>query len=389
MNANNANYEWIDTTADFDSFLASLAGVERIGIDTEFHRESRYWPELALVQIAAGDRNVLIDPLAVDVSGLGAVIAGEVVTIMHAGEQDIELLYRICGTIPSQLIDIQIVAGFVGLSTPSLSALVDRFTQEKISKGNRLANWLQRPLTGAQCQYAASDVAFLFEICDRLFAELEKSGRLQWALSECELARKPPPPPVEPMQAWYKIKAARQLRGQARVVACALAAWRERTARDKNIPPRFVLNELALVDIAQRRPTDENGLKSLRGQGSSLGKSATKAVLEQVRRGLEMDPADVPLPQSKNNESLPADLRAAVSLVSAWLDELANSQQLDRSLLATRNDVERLLLGNDTSRLSQGWRADLVGPTVTDLVNGRAVIAFDRASGLSIEPRQK
>ncbi len=381
------SYEWIDTASGFEGFLGSLNGVDRIGIDTEFHRERSYWPELALVQIAAGERNVLLDPLAVNVSALADLITGTAVTVMHASDQDLEMLYNACGAIPSRLFDVQIAAGFNGMSTPSLSTLVANFTKHKISKGNRLTNWLQRPLSQAQCQYAASDVAFLFEITDRLLSDLAKSGRTQWALDECEQARKPPPPPQDPDLAWFKIKAARQLRGKARAAASTLAAWRELTARKKNLPPRFVLSDLALVAIAQRQPKTDDELKSLRGVQGSLGKSHTKDVLEAVRCGAEMRPENVALPERIDRPELAGSLRSAVPLISAWLDGLAHSQHLDRTLLATRNDVELLLMGDEESRLAHGWRADLVGSTVTDLVAGRASIAFDKAKGLSVEPR--
>ncbi len=378
-------YEWIDTAAGFDKFLTFLAGVDRIAVDTEFHSERTYWPALALVQIAAGKRVVLIDPLKVDVSGLAKVITGDVVTIMHASEADLEMLYNACGSIPKQLIDVQIMAGFAGMSTPSLSALAAAFTENRISKGDRLANWLKRPLTEAQCRYAANDVTFLFEITDRLIEKLRKNGRLKWALDECELARKKPPELIDPELAWFKVKPARQLRGQARAVVSQLAAWRELTARKRNIPPRFVLNDLAMVSIAQRSPKNAGDLKSVRGvQGQSLGKSNEASVLDTVRRGLAMQPADVRQPPSTGNQPLASNLRAAVGLVIAWLSNVAHREDLDPALLATRSDVELLLQGNNASRLMNGWRSELIGETVAELLAGRVGIAFDESKGLRV-----
>lgn len=396
-------HEWIDTTTGLEKFLAELKGAERIAIDTEFHRERTYFPQLALVQIAVGNRNVLIDPLAVDLAGLAKVINGGVsggavggvsndapLTIMHACEQDLEMLHGACGTIPSRLFDTQIAAGFVGMSQPSLTALVGAFTRHHLSKGDRLANWLHRPLSKSQCQYAASDVAFLFEVTDRLFNDLKRYGRLQWALDECEQARKPPSPPIEPEHVWSRIKNTRHLRGESRAVACTVAAWRERTARAKNIPPRFVLSDLALLAIAQRRPTSAEDTKSLRGlQGQAIGKAGTEAVLKAVRQGLALNPADVPTPKAARSEPPDADLRAAVTLIGAWLDQQARTHRLERSLLASRSDVEQLLAGKTSSRLSHGWREELVGETLIDLLEGRAALAFDRGQGLSAEPRSQ
>ncbi len=376
-------YEWIDTAAGFDKFLTSLTGVDRIAVDTEFHSERTYWPALALVQIAAGERIVLIDPLKIDVSGLAEVITGDMVTVMHASEADLAMLYNACGAIPKQLVDVQIVAGFAGMSTPSLSSLVARFTENQISKGDRLTNWLKRPLTEAQCQYAANDVTFLFEITDRLFEKLRKNGRLKWALDECELARKEPPELIDPELAWFRIKPARQLRGQARAVVSQLAAWRELMARKQNIPPRFVVSDLAMVSIAQRSPKNTDDLKSVRGvQGQSLGKSNEAGVLDAVRRGLAMSPADVRTPELIDKQPLASNLRAAVSLITAWLSDVAYREHLDPTLLATRSDIELLLNDDNSSRLMTGWRSELIGETVTELLAGRAGIAFDKGKGL-------
>ncbi|HCB34751.1 MAG TPA: hypothetical protein DEP66_04090, partial [Acidimicrobiaceae bacterium] len=380
-------YEWIDTAAALAGFAEHAAAADRIAVDTEFHRERTYWPQLALVQIAAGDRLALVDPTAVDLAPLAGVVSGGALTVMHAGEQDLEMLQQACGTIPARLFDTQIAAGFVGMSTPSLTSLLNRFTKHRLSKGDRLADWLHRPLTKAQLRYAASDVAHLFELTDRLTDDLGRRGRLQWALDECELSRRPPPPPIEPELAWSRLKQARRLQGEARTVACAVAAWRERTARSRDIPPRFVMSDLALLSVAQRAPRSVDDMKSLRGvQFGSKGGSGAEAVLEAVRHGLEMSPDDVPRPPASDVEQLDSDLRPAATLVGAWLDQLARRNDLDRALLATRRDVDMLLAGSADSRLSSGWRADLVGGTVDDLVAGRAALAFDPGHGLATVP---
>lgn len=384
-----SDHEWVDSQSALEALVADLLAAERIAVDTEFHRERSYRPQLALVQIAFDDRVVLIDPTVTDVAVLRAVLESDLLVMMHSCAQDIEVLYQECGAIPARLFDTQVAAGFLGMSTPSLAVLVERLIGVRLTKGDRLTDWFERPLRSRQRRYAADDVVYLGQLHDELCSRLTERDRWQWALDECELWRRPPAPPPDPAQAWTRIKGARQLRGAQRAVAYNLAAWRERAASDRDLPVRFVLSDMALVSISQRRPASLSDLNGLRGvDGNQLRGAAGERIIAEVKRGLDMAPDDIPARAPAAGPNVDAALQPAVPLVAAWVDQVARSEGIDRSLLATRSDIAALLAGHPDSRLGTGWRAEVVGDGVRSLLEGDAALAFDPATGLQLEPRR-
>ncbi len=383
-----SDYEWIDSQSDFEALIADLLAVERIAVDTEFHRERSYRPQLALVQIALGERVALIDPTAVAIAPLAEVLSADVLTVMHACAQDIEVLAQECGVIPARLFDTQVASGFLGMSTPSLGSLTERFLSKRLAKGDRLTDWFERPLSPTQRRYAADDVAYLIGLHDRLRSRLRELGRYEWALDECEQWRRLPPPRPNPDQAWTRIKGVRQMRGSQRAVAYRLAAWRERTASDRDIPVRFVMSDMALLSIAQRSPTSLSDLDGLRGVDSGqLRGSVGESIIAEVQQGRAMAAEDIPAPTLPKGSHLPSALQPAVPLVAAWVDQAARSAGIDRGLLATRSDIAALLANDANPRLASGWRKVVVGDGIRSLLAGESALAFDTEAGLCLEPR--
>ena len=359
-------------------------GVEAYAVDTEFHRERTYYPHLDLVQIGWAGGLALIDPLALDVAPLAEVLDGPGLGVLHAADQDLEILRTACGTVPSRLFDTQTAAGFLGMSSPSLQSLVERLLGVRLRKGDRLADWTRRPLGPDQRAYAAADVEHLLALRDEIAGRLVARGRLVWAEEECELARLQQRGPVAPERAWWKQRDARSLRGRSMGVAQEVAAWRERRAMALDIPPRFVLPDLALAAIAQRPPATAGDLASVRGLDGRHAKGAVgEEIMAAVRRGLALDPAAVQRPPI---DDLDRALRPAVALVSAWVVQLAADLEVDPALLATRADVQALLRGDADARLASGWRQSLVGEPVRRLVDGEATLAF-QGGRLVLEPR--
>jgi ribonuclease D len=375
---------WVDDDASFATIVEELLTVDAFAIDTEFHRERTYFPQLALVQLAWDDHRILVDPLAVDLAPFARVLEGPAVVVMHAASQDLEVLDLACGALPRTLFDTQIAAGFVGHSLPSLAALVDRFFGVHLPKGDRLTDWLHRPLGPDQRTYAASDVEYLLELRERLGALLEERGRLSWAEAECEALRQRGRVVRDPEEAWLRIKEARSLRGEVAAVARSVAAWRERRAAELDQPVRFVLSDLAVVGIAQRRPKTLDDLRRIRGvdERHARGKVG-EAVLEAVdqARGQTVARPDTP------THDLDRRLRPAVALVAAWVSQLSRELEIETSLVATRSDIEALLAGDPDARLARGWRAELVGERIRRLVEGEAALAFDGSGNLVLEDR--
>lgn len=377
----------VTTQRSFTEVLDALGGSERFALDTEFHRERTYFPQLALVQVAWPDGLALIDPLAVDIGALRDVFSDAHEVVIHAADQDLEVLDHAVGVIPARMFDTQVAAGFMGMSTPSLSTLCERLVGVELPKGERMTDWLARPLGAPQLAYAAGDVTHLLEVCALEEAELSRRGRLQWARDEIELRRRRGRPDRDPTQAWTRVKEIRKLTGRARSVAVSVAAWRERRAADMNIPPRFVLSDMAVVTVAQRAPRTRDDLVSLRGvDARNLGGGATEGLLAAIDDGARRRLSQAPQPQG--NE-LDRNLRPVVSLVSAWVSQLGRDLGIDPTLLATRADIEATLRGDADARLATGWRHELMGQPISDLVGGRAALAFEGDGRLVLEPRSQ
>lgn len=376
-------FEWVAHQATFEGIVDELCAEPRYAIDTEFHRERTYYPKLALVQIGWGGRIVLVDPLAVDVRSMRRLFASPSIAVFHAAQQDLDVLTHVCGAVPEHMFDTQIAAGFIGYSTPSLASLLQGELNVSASKGDRLTDWLRRPLTAEQQQYAANDVAHLLELHDRLVASLTARGRLEWATDACEELRTRPAGAIDPEQAWLRLKDVRVLKSKARGVAQAVAAWRERRAAQSDVPPRQILPDLAILGIAQKHPTTVAELAHARGvdERHSRGALGTE-IVAAVKDGLGRD---VALPTS-DVDDLDRALRPAVTLVSAWVGEVARTEKIDATLLATRSDLVSLLRGDPGARLATGWRHELLGDGIRRLVEGRAALTFDGRGGLRLVP---
>ncbi len=380
-----AAYRWIDDPATLEALVDELAGEPEIALDTEFHREKTFYAEVSVVQLGWSSGIALIDALAVDIAPLARLLGAATTVVMHAGTQDLEVLLRACGTVPADLFDTQLAAGFCGYGTPSLTSLVAGELGSALPKGDRLTDWLRRPLGDDAKVYAAGDVAHLLPLAHRLRARLVAQGRLDWVLDECAELRRRSVVARDPREAWWKVKEARSLRGPAVGVAQAVGAWREQRAAEVDQPVRFVLPDLALVGIAQKPPTDAEALRRVRGlDGRHLRDGASAQLLAAIRAGLELTRDDLRLPSSSEVER---DLRPAVTLVSAWVSQLGKQLGIDTQLLATRVDLEALIRSDADARLAHGWRADVIGQRIRQLVSGEAALAFDGKGGLVLERR--
>ncbi len=370
--ANVGPYRWVDTEAGLRSVVETIRGEPRVALDTEFHRERTFWPQVALIQIAWPGDLVLIDPLAVNVAPLGAIFDDTTLVVAHAAGQDFEILKHCCNKVPERLFDTQIAAGFVGLGTPSLATLHEAVLGKKITKSHRLTDWLARPLDEAQMDYAAGDVADLLEIHDSLAAQLEELGRVQWAEDEFRVLADRANQDRRPEDAWQRVKDVRRLRGQALAVARSVATWRENRAANADQPVRHVLSDLAVVSIAAASPRNVADLAAVRGVGEGLARGKLGArILRAVAEGLDSDWRP-PVKKTQPAAELPT-----VSLVSAWVRQLAKERKLEASLLATRADIEAFVREEPDCRLRQGWRATMVGEPLQLLMSGKAALAFN------------
>lgn len=375
-------YDWIDSDKDLIDFTQEALSESHFYLDTEFHREKTYFPQLALVQIATSRRIVIIDPLMVDMKLLRPLFDGPGMCVLHAAQQDLDVMAQSCGYIPSRMLDTQLCAGFLGYSQPSLASLLQSYLKVIVPKGDRLTDWLRRPLTKDQLTYAASDVAYLAELSSIIFNELEERGRMQWAIDACEELRVRPTGPNPPEDAWLRVKDVRTLKGRSRWVAQAIAEWRENRAMDLDLPPRHVLSDIAILGIAQKAPRTADDMLQSRGvDHRHVNGPQGRALLEAVQLGIENSgQGELSFP-SHDGDDLDKSMRPAATLVSAWVTELARQSNLDAGLLGTRKDINDLLGGAPGARMSEGWRADIVGRDIEDLVAGRKALTFTKENG--------
>lgn len=373
-------YRWVTTDRDLDEAIDQMIQAERYALDTEFHREKTYFPKLALLQVAVDSELLLIDPLRVDVGVLARAFDSESLAVLHAAQQDLDVLTHAVGAVPRRLWDTQLGAGFLGYGTPSLMSLLQGELSVSPAKGDRLTDWLRRPLTEAQCQYAASDVAYLLEVFDRITAQLGVLGRTEWADQACIDLLAKPMSGSRPEEAWLRLKDVRTLRPAARAVAQSVAAWRERRAMASDIPVRHVLADLAVLGIAQRQPTSMDELRQARGVDErSIRGGFAEEILAAVKEGASRTPPDLPA----GTEDVDKELRPAITLISAWVSQLARTERIDSVLLATRSDLVAFLRGDPTARLRTGWRAELLGDAISALMDGRSALTFTAANGSS------
>ena len=375
------SFEWVDSEKTLDDVIDSVLTSSRYAIDTEFHREKTYYPKLALVQIRWGAQTALIDPLAVDPRRLGRLFASDILAVFHAAQQDLEVLRHASLEAPRNIFDCQVAAGFVGYSTPSLATLVQAVKKISLSKGDRLTDWLRRPLTDQQCAYAADDVVHLFDLHDDLTRQLNELGRVDWVSAACaELATRPTGP-QNPSDAWLKLKEVRALKGPARGVAQALAKWREERAMRNDLPPRRVMSDMALLGISQRVPKSVEELANTRGvDDRHLSAEYCREIMTAVRDGAKIS---VALP-SIDNDDVDKFVRPALTLITAWVGELARKHKIDATLLATRSDITAFLRQSPNARLRQGWRATLVGDDLMRILNGEVGLSVDRDGHLKL-----
>ena len=357
-----------------------------MAVDTEFHREGTYFPKAALIQIAWDENNVaLLDPLSCDLSSLSELFKSEIKFVMHAAAQDLEVFSRVCGSTPKRLFDTQIAAGFLGLSTPSLAVLHQHYLGVNLPKEDRMTNWLSRPLTESQKSYAASDVRDLIKIYNFQTNRLSELGRSSWVEDECrsflekELVRR------SPDEAWKRIKELKRLKGKSKDVARSISKWREMEAARLDIPVRRVISDLAVISIAQQLPKSRQELSKVRGiEKQKIKNETAEAILDAISEAPALHEEE----SLKEVKSRNSDLRAAVALVTAYMYQLARDVEIDPSLLGTRNDIEALIDGDMNSKLATGWRGEVVGEVVRNILEGTVSLVFDGRNRILLEPRK-
>ena len=351
-------------------------------------REKTFHARLCLVQIAVGDTIYLIDPLTdLDLGTLAELIADAAIEkILHAGRQDLELFFDAYGVVPSNVFDVQVAAGFVGLGASlPYGQLVKSVLGVNLEKGEAYSDWCKRPLTRSQMRYAADDVRYLVQAAIALQKQLEALGRLGWAREEMGVLESKDTYETDPTNAWRRVSGKGGLSGKQMGVLKELARWREDTASRRDLPRGWVVKDATLVDIARRRPTSVGQLNSIRGLNKKEAERSGQALIDAVARGNRSEPPpETPTP--------PRSIVIRARLISGIADAVVRGrcEQADiaTELVSTRTELESLLAhvlaGSDPDemaerhRLLRGWRRELAGDAVLALARGEVAVRISR-----------
>ena len=371
--------------------VAALAGLARtsgrLGIDTEFMGEGRYQTLLCLVQVAAETdgpgsevRIEVLDPIddTLDLTPLAAVLADpRIEIVMHAGRQDVALLRRVCRTDITNLFDTQLAAGFAGLRAQlGYEALLHELLGVRLQKSASFTRWDARPLSAEQIDYARDDVRHILQATTELQERLRSRGRLEWAREEC-VALANVTDERDPDAIFARLPRVNSLDPKLRAIARELVVWREETARAQDRPIPSVLSDAGLIEVAKRRPGQMAQLEQIRGINESTMRRRGRAILEAVARGRSRPPIPVEGERPSQPDALDAPV---IALAEALVRTRALQEELAYELIAARADLQRIVLAMRDGkpppdvRTLQGWRREVVGDELLELLDGRRAL---------------
>ncbi len=377
----------ITTSSELAAACARLACHRAITVDTEFLRETTYYPLLCVVQMASADEAVVIDALAdgLDLKPFFELMADEkVLKVFHAARQDIEIVFHRAGIIPHPIFDTQVAAMVLGYGDSiAYDQLVERITGYRPDKTHRFTDWSRRPLSAEQLHYAVSDVTHLRDVFVALDADLKKRGRSDWVSMEMEILTSPKTYDFHPERAWERLKT-RVRKPKELAVLMEVAAWREQEAQSRDVPRSRVLKDDAVGDIATHAPTTIERLASLRSLPKGFERSKWGAdILTAVQRGLARDLSQLPRIEKPRGNSNGA---AIVELLKVLLRMTSERHAVASKVIATVDDLEQIAADDNADVAAlHGWRRELFGEAVLALKHGRLALAIERGRVIRVD----
>jgi ribonuclease D len=377
----------IATTAELAEVCARMARHPYVTVDTEFLRESTYYPLLCVAQMASPDEAVVIDALApgIDLAPFFALMTDEnVCKVFHAARQDIEIVWNMAGKIPHPIFDTQVAAMVLGYGDSiAYDALVQRITGDALDKSHRFTDWSRRPLSEAQIFYARSDVTHLRDVYLKLAADLQKRERTSWVEAEMEVLTSPETYRADPARAWERLRT-RARKPKDLAVLMEVAAWREREAQTRDVPRSRVLKDDVVGDIATQAPATIERLGSMRSLPKGFERSRWgPEIVAAVQRGLERDPKTLP----RLERFRPAPNGAAiVELLKVLLRMTAERHGVAAKVIATVDDLEQIAADDEADVAAlKGWRRELFGDKALALKQGKLALAMEKGRVVTVE----
>jgi ribonuclease D len=377
----------ITTTSELAAVCERMAAHPFVTVDTEFLRETTYYPLLCVAQMASPDESVVVDALApdMDLGRFFTLMANEkVMKVFHAARQDIEIVWHLAKLIPHPIFDTQVAAMVLGYGDSiSYDQLVQRITGDALDKSHRFTDWTRRPLTDAQLSYAVSDVTHLRDVYHALVEDLGRRGRVDWVQEEMQILTSPDTYRMDPENAWQRLKT-RVRKPKELAVLIEVAAWREREAQSRDVPRSRVLKDEVIADIAVQAPTTTERLRNLRSLPKGFERSRWgDAIIEAVARGLDRDVKSLPRPAR-----LPVTTNgtAVVELLKVLLRMISERHHVAAKVIATVDDLERIAADDaaDVPALT-GWRRELFGEKALALKHGDLALAIEKGKVAAVE----
>ncbi|MGL3606695.1 ribonuclease D [Rhizobium sp. G187] len=370
----------IETTAALEEACRLLAQSDFITIDTEFLRETTFWPELCLIQMASPEHEFIVDPMAkgIELTSFFELMANPaVVKVFHAARQDIEIIFHLGNLIPHPIFDTQVAAMVCGFGdSVSYDQLVQKVKNVHIDKTSRFTDWSRRPLSEKQLDYALADVTHLRDVYAKLKAQLEAEGRAEWLTEEMAVLESRDTYDLHPDQAWQRLKM-RLRKPTELAVMQYVTAWREREARSRNVPRSRVLKDDAIYEIAQQQPKDTEALGRLRTVPKGWERSSSgAAIVEQVNAALALPKSD--MPHLQRHSHAPEGTQSAVELLKVLLRLTSEKHGVAAKVIANSEDLEKIAAEGETAEVAalQGWRKELFGDLALKLISGGVGLRF-------------
>ena len=371
----------ITTTDALKDYCDHAATQDFVCVDTEFMRETTFYSELCLIQLATPEREAVVDPLAegIDLAPFCTLLCNNAVTkVLHAARQDMEIFYKLCGTVPAPIFDTQIAAMALGFGdSAGYGALVKGRLNINLDKGARFTDWSRRPLSEKQLSYALADVTHLRDLYPGLVEDLEEKGRLKWVEEEMKPQMAEDLYTFEPEEAWKRLKV-RNPKQHYLAALKAAAAWREREAITKNIPRRRVLKDDAMYDLAQQRPRDLKALERLRGIPRGFEKSrSAQGLIDAI--GAAIDNAADYAPPAPKVQHMPANLGPRVEMLKTLLRLRTEVVGIATRMVANASDINRLAaFGEDADVPAlKGWRREMFGEEALAMLRGEIALRLE------------
>ncbi|MFV2032613.1 MAG: ribonuclease D [Gammaproteobacteria bacterium] len=368
-------YSYVENDRQLAEFCGAIEAAPYCAVDTEFVREKTYYPILALIQVASESHMACIDPLAIsDFTPLKNLLERENLTkVFHSPSQDLEILFQQFTQVPKPVFDTQLAAAVLGYNHQiGYADLVNQITGVRLEKKHTRANWLKRPLSDEELDYAMDDVRYLLPLYRKLKTELDKKGRNAWIEKDLQKMSIASSYEINMGDLWKRLKGVRKLNGVELQIASLLCQWRERLAQEKNRPRRWIAKDDCLVEISHLKPATVDDLSSINELSEKFITKHGLAMLKIIRDAQNTDSSEWPHPDRVN--SLSSHQQALGDRMMALCRVIAEDNQIALAALATRKDIDNLIVNRKNSRLSQGWRFALAGEQLMEFIHGQSVL---------------